>query len=80
MKRMQTILLALIFLLSLPLSQVFGGSSQANGERYFEPEQITTFAKKVEKTMANKGARVAIVARVGRDRSELPEGVTATSV
>lgn len=80
MKRMHTILLGLIIVLSLPLSEAFAGSSQANGERHFEPEQITTFAKKVEKTMANKGARVAIVARVGRDRNELPKGVNYTHV
>lgn len=80
MKRIPTIVLTIIFFLALPLSQVLGGSSQANGERYFKAEQITAFAKKVEKTMASKGARVAVVARVGRERSGLPEGVSYTHV
>lgn len=80
MKRLQTIIVTVMFLLTLPLCQVFAGSSQATGERHFEAEQITAFAKKVEKTMASKGARVAIVARVGRERSALPEGVNYTHV
>lgn len=80
MRRITTLFLTLIFLLTLPLTQLLAGSSQATGERHFTNEQIATFAKKVEKTMANKGARVAIVARVGRERSELPEGVNYTHV
>lgn len=55
-------------------------SSQAGEEIHFTPEQIIKFAKKVEKTMAAKGARVAILARMGRPRSELPEGMHFTHV
>jgi len=56
----------------------FAGNSQAGGEIYFEPEQVIEFGKKVEKTLASKGARVAIIARVGRPRNKLPDGVNYT--
>lgn len=55
-------------------------SSQAGEETHFVPEQIIKFAKKVEKTLATKGARVAILARMGRPKSELPEGMHFTHV
>jgi hypothetical protein len=55
-------------------------SSQAGEEAHFSPEQIIKFAKKVEKTMAAQGAHVAILARMGRPASELPEGMHFTHV
>lgn len=59
----------------------FSSSSSAAGEEvHFTPEQIVKFAKKVEKTLAAKGARVAILARMGRPKSELPEGMHFTHV
>lgn len=54
------------------------GSSQAEGEAYFDAETIIGFSKKVEKSLAEKGARVAILARVGRPRKYLPEGINFT--
>lgn len=56
------------------------GSSQAGEVLHYSAEQIIKFAKKVEKTMAEKGAYVAILARMGRPRSELPEGMHFTHV
>lgn len=53
-------------------------SSQAGETIHFPPEQILRFAKKVEKIMAEKGAHVAIVARKGRPKSEMPEGMAFT--
>lgn len=55
-------------------------SSQAGEALHYSAEQIIKFAKKVEKTMAEKGAYVAILARMGRPRSELPEGMHFTHV
>ena len=69
-----------IFFLTLPLSSAFAGSSQATGETHFKPEEIIHFAKQVERTLAGKGARVAIIARVGRVRDKLPEGINYTHV
>lgn len=59
----------------------FSSSSSSAGEvAKFDPEQIIHFAKKVEKTLARKGIRVAILARMGRPASELPEGMHFTHV
>src|SRR5471030_3128600 len=55
-------------------------SSQAGEETHFKPEQVIAFAKKVERTLAAKGARVAVLARMGRPASELPEGMHFTHV
>ncbi len=55
-------------------------SSQASEPIQFKPEQVISFAKKVEKMLAAKGARVAILARMGRPPSELPEGMHYTHV
>jgi hypothetical protein len=55
-------------------------SSQATEAAHFKPEQVITFAKKVERTLAAKGSRVAILARMGRPPAELPEGMHFTHV
>lgn len=57
----------------------FSGNPSATGEApRFKPEQIVALAKKVERTLAAKGARVAIIARIGRPPSEMPEGMHFT--
>jgi len=69
----------MVILVSMLFSNVvFAGSSQAGGEIHYKPEEIIKFAKKVEKTLAKKGARVAIIGRVGRARKDLPEGISFT--
>jgi hypothetical protein len=55
-------------------------SSQATEEAHFKSEQVIAFAKKVERTLAAKGSRVAILARMGRPPAELPEGMHFTHV
>lgn len=55
-------------------------SSSASAEIKFTPEQIIRFAKQVERTLAAKGAHVAILARMGRPASELPDGMHFTHV
>ena len=42
------------------------------------PERIIQLAKKVEKALAGKGARVAIIGRIGRPAGEMPEGMRYT--
>jgi len=44
----------------------------------FAPEKIIQLAKKVEKVLAARGARVAIIGRIGRPASEMPEGMRYT--
>lgn len=55
-------------------------SSAGDVNPQFKPEQIVAFAKKVERTMAAEGARVAIIARMGRPLSEMPPGMHYTHV
>ena len=83
MRYFHVIAFALLAALAAPSAQAAGfssSSSSAGEEAHFSPEQIIKFAKKVEKTMAANGARVAIVGRMGRPRSELPEGMHFTHV
>ncbi|MGD9948415.1 MAG: DUF2145 domain-containing protein [Desulfobulbus sp.] len=53
-------------------------SRQAGATMHYKPEQILQFAKKVERVLAGKVAYVAIVARKGRPKSEMPEGMAFT--
>jgi hypothetical protein len=53
-------------------------NNQDGKKNLFSPEQILTFSKKVEQTLAAKGVRVAILARKGRPQSALPEGMHFT--
>jgi hypothetical protein len=73
--------LSLLLLQGCFISQAasFSGSS-ANAEAHFSAEQIIQFAKKVERALAVEGAHVAIVARMGRPLSEMPEGMHFTHV
>lgn len=66
------------FLCAIFLLPSLAFASQSGGQIYFSPEDIIGFSKKVEKAMAAKGARVALVARVGRPRDKLPEGISWT--
>lgn len=45
---------------------------------YLTGEEAATFSKQVERDLAAKGARLAIVFRTGRARSELPDGISYT--
>lgn len=68
-----------IFLLLANLT-AFAGGSQAGGTPQFPADQIIKFSKQVEKTLASRGARVALLARVGRPASEMPDGMHFTHV
>ena len=71
-----TLALGLALCVSGAFAQGFSsGSSSANTVAHFKPEQIVSFSKKVERAMGESGARVAIIARMGRPASELPEGM-----
>ena len=45
---------------------------------HFTAEQAAGFSKQVERDLASKGARVAMVFRAGRMRDQLPEGIAYT--
>jgi hypothetical protein len=69
----------LLFMLLFTTSTVWAGS-QSGGASPFEIEQITAFGKQLEQELAARGARVALVSRIGRAKGELPEGIRYTHV
>jgi hypothetical protein len=56
----------------------FSGSSRSVEQSKFTTEDIAAFSKKFEHTLAAEGAHVAIVARMGRLASDMPEGMHFT--
>ncbi|MBF0163032.1 MAG: DUF2145 domain-containing protein [Magnetococcales bacterium] len=78
-------LLIILFLMAFTLAEAGAtGSASASGgaaqASRFKPEQIIAFAKQVEKALAARRARVAILARMGRPLSEMPPGMHFTHV
>ncbi|MDZ4759722.1 MAG: DUF2145 domain-containing protein [Alphaproteobacteria bacterium] len=61
---------------SAPLADS-GFSGRAAGA-HLTGEQATAFGKQIERELASKGARLAIVFRTGRPRDELPDGIAYT--
>lgn len=56
----------------------FGGFSGRGAAEHMKPQEVATFAKQIERSLAAKDARVAIVFRAGRARKDLPEGIRYT--
>lgn len=69
---------ALVSLLVIPSAGFAGGTPQ--DPLVLPVEDVVRLAKKVEFTAAEHGARVFLVARVGRPPNELPPGVEYTHV
>jgi hypothetical protein len=58
-----------------------GGSGRFSAQGagiYLSPEQTASFSKQVERDLAAKGARLAIVFRTGETRDQLPDGISYT--
>lgn len=66
-----------VLLLGFFSRDLYAGST-AGGEAQFAPQEISRFAKQVEKYAASQGARVFIIGRVGRAPEDLPKGVEFT--
>lgn len=75
--RLKRSLLVVVVLLLCDYAQA-GLSNAGAGETRFTTEQVIRFSKKIEKVLGEKGAYVAIVARMGRPASELPPGMRFT--
>ena len=54
--------------------------SLARGESFLPMIDIAALSKKVERVAAERGARVFLIARVGRPEASLPEGVEYTHI
>jgi len=71
--------IALLFLSFILLSQATWAASQRPGKDvHFSQQKIAEFVRKVQNTLAKKGARVAIIARVGGIDEDLADGVQYT--
>lgn len=77
MKRL--IALAFAALVTLLPSFAAAGSSEA-GEAKLPRDEVVAFSNRVQHELAGSGARVAIVARTGRDPADLPDGIRYTHV
>jgi hypothetical protein len=81
MRKIITCFFSFWLVCSCALASGFSSASTGSGEtRHFKAEEIISFSKKVEKTLASKGAHVAIPARMGRPLSEMPPGMHFTHV
>lgn len=79
MIRKHSFTVMLVCLLMISAAQAFAGSTAVT-EQIFADEDIAGFAKRVEKVLADEGAHIAIVSRLGRPANELPQGVEYTHV
>nr|WP_321466117.1 DUF2145 domain-containing protein [uncultured Desulfobulbus sp.] len=84
MRRLLYCCLACVLLLTTVLPLEAAGLSSpgtaAQPSSRYSVEQILKFSKKVEKILAGKGCYVALVARKGRPKEEMPEGMAFTHV
>ncbi|MEO0905238.1 MAG: DUF2145 domain-containing protein [Pseudomonadota bacterium] len=77
MTRFLTVILLWVCTLSPAIG--FAGSSAASNP-VLPADQVASFANKVQRDLAARGANVAIVSRVGRDPAVLPDGINYTHV
>jgi hypothetical protein len=61
---------------SAPLAD--SGFSARTAGAHLSPQEAAVFSKQIERELAAKGARLAIVFRTGRPRDKLPEGISYT--
>ena len=78
MMRRLLAIMSLAVVTLLPLPAVAGSSAASNP--VLPAGDVATFSNRVQKDLAGRGARVAIVSRVGRDPAVLPNGIDYTHV
>ncbi|MEO0918600.1 MAG: DUF2145 domain-containing protein [Pseudomonadota bacterium] len=71
-------ILSIVASCALPASANAGSSNAANP--VLPAAEVAAFSNRVQQDLAARGANVAIVARIGRDPSLLPEGIRYTHV
>ena len=83
--RHQTLALGLCLSMSLGLSPLWPSSVMAGTDsvaghtaKRLPPQEVATFSKRIEDTLAARGATAALVFRTGRARSDLPKGLNYT--
>lgn len=71
--------LAALAVMMAPSAMAVGSAPSEKGNTEFlTVEEAASFSKQIERDLAFKGARVAIVFRAGREREDLPEGIRYT--
>lgn len=80
MRPLHTVLIAIALGVTLAVPVSAGSLNAAKQELALPLEDLILLTKKVENIAAENGARVFLVARVGRDPKELPAGVEFTHV
>lgn len=78
MKRLRLTLAALALTGLSHTAMADSGSSKGTFTKIFAADEAADYAKDLERSLASKGARIAIVFRTGRVREKLPEGVSYT--
>ena len=79
MKRLLTSFAAAVLVVAGAVTSAEAGSRQSD-DPTLPIEEVSAFADQVQKDLASRGAHVALVARVGRDPAQLPDGIAYTHV
>lgn len=69
---------AALALAAAPVDDARADSSAAGAAPHLAPDEAAAFSKEIERTLAEDGARLAIVFRTGRTRDRLPDGIEYT--
>lgn len=81
MRQFLSVFICFLFSCTAAWSGGFSSASSAAGETtHFKADEVISFAKKVERTLAAKGVRVAVLARMGRPLADMPPGMRFTHV
>ncbi|MGI9508982.1 MAG: DUF2145 domain-containing protein [Geminicoccaceae bacterium] len=79
MQRILGSMIAAVLMVGATMGDAKAGSRQSS-DPTLPIEDVSAFADQVQKNLAERGAHVALVARVGRDPGELPAGIAYTHV
>ncbi len=79
MKRLLTSFAAAVLVVAGGITGAEAGSRQSD-DPTLPIGEVSAFADQVQKDLADRGAHVALVARVGRDPAQLPDGIAYTHV
>ncbi len=72
-------ILSAVVVFAIWQTAAYAGSA-SGGEPQFRAEQLVNLSKSLERQIAARGARVALVSRIGRPRNDLHDGIEFTHV
>ena len=77
MQRFFVSMIAAMLVVGSTVTGALAGSRQSS-DPTLPIEEVSAFADQVQKDLADRGAHVALVARIGRDPAQLPDGIAYT--